>query len=521
MKKGLTALGIVLLLASVARGDGIYNPGGSAVSIPNYTANSGLPKWKACRDNKVKANTGNCLVPVLGESTPRGYGAMFSVAANDAASGAWPTQVAVQLKQIYGINAQSNSISGSGNTGNMAAFVAYDTRVVAANAWTVFSAGACTGFNLYVGSCAFGAASNNTTALQINPKNTTTYPSAPTVPTNVADIYSANVNLSLSFGDLSVKVNGGSTLATITQSGAGATTYTKTTVSTGSAAADNRWDLACTSAANGCLFDTIVMRNSAVSEASFINMGIAGATAGLWATTGNIWNPITAIQSTFLPDLCIIQVQGNDQDVGTLIATYKSNLHSIIAACQASGDVLIVTSQQGLPLSALSAPVTNSTLTCAANVVTTTTSSPHGMTTGNTPWLTVAGVTPAGYNGSYQITVTGASTFTYAIGACPGAETVPGTSVVVVPPYDNQATYAAAAVAQAAADGAPVLDWWTTMCGTVAGSGTSSTCSRGGWTAGVANGWNGSSNGAAQDIVHQGPYAYGPLAAQISQILMQ
>jgi len=51
------------------------------------------------------------------------------------------------------------------------------------------------------------------------------------------------------------------------------------------------------------------------------------------------------------------------------------------------------------------------TLTSAATTATATSSAPHPFTTGET--VIIAGATPAAYNGSYVVTVTGATTFTY------------------------------------------------------------------------------------------------------------
>lgn len=53
------------------------------------------------------------------------------------------------------------------------------------------------------------------------------------------------------------------------------------------------------------------------------------------------------------------------------------------------------------------------------------TASAHGLTTGGT--VVVAGVTPAGYNGTYTVTVTDADTFTYAVANPGGVITVQGT----------------------------------------------------------------------------------------------
>jgi hypothetical protein len=59
-----------------------------------------------------------------------------------------------------------------------------------------------------------------------------------------------------------------------------------------------------------------------------------------------------------------------------------------------------------------------------------TTAAPHGLATGNR--VTISGATEANYNGSYSITVTGASTFTYTMATAPAANaTVVGTYTVL------------------------------------------------------------------------------------------
>lgn len=66
-------------------------------------------------------------------------------------------------------------------------------------------------------------------------------------------------------------------------------------------------------------------------------------------------------------------------------------------------------------------------LSWSGNVVTVTTAAPHGYTDGLTIPMIIAGATPSGYNGTFDATITGASTFTYPLVGDPGAETVPGT----------------------------------------------------------------------------------------------
>lgn len=59
------------------------------------------------------------------------------------------------------------------------------------------------------------------------------------------------------------------------------------------------------------------------------------------------------------------------------------------------------------------APVSVSTLTRSSTTATATTASSHGLSTNN--WVTIVGAVPDGYNGIAQITVTGATTFTYTV----------------------------------------------------------------------------------------------------------
>ena len=56
-----------------------------------------------------------------------------------------------------------------------------------------------------------------------------------------------------------------------------------------------------------------------------------------------------------------------------------------------------------------------------------TTAAPHGYTTSDVIPLTISGASPTAYNGTFQCTITGASTFTYPLASNPGSETVPGT----------------------------------------------------------------------------------------------
>lgn len=75
----------------------------------------------------------------------------------------------------------------------------------------------------------------------------------------------------------------------------------------------------------------------------------------------------------------------------------------------------------------LAAPLPLASLSWAAGTVTATTAAAIGLATGETFTVVIAGAAPAGFNGTYVATVTGAETFTYAIASNPGTETAPGT----------------------------------------------------------------------------------------------
>lgn len=68
-----------------------------------------------------------------------------------------------------------------------------------------------------------------------------------------------------------------------------------------------------------------------------------------------------------------------------------------------------------------------SNLSWASGIVTATALAAHGFPNGQVVWLTIAGATPSGYNGTFPCTSTGTTTFTYALSSNPGTETAAGT----------------------------------------------------------------------------------------------
>ncbi len=107
------------------------------------------------------------------------------------------------------------------------------------------------------------------------------------------------------------------------------------------------------------------------------------------------------------------------QQTGALISQGATTL--------AAGSSALLTQQSSLT-SLLANPLALTSLAWSASVVVATTAaSISGLTSGDRFITTIAGATPAAYNGTFLATVTGANTFTYALAVNPGAETVPGT----------------------------------------------------------------------------------------------
>jgi len=125
----------------------------------------------------------------------------------------------------------------------------------------------------------------------------------------------------------------------------------------------------------------------------------------------------------------IVQINVSQQ-VGATSSTLQQTGACISngATTLAEGTTALITQTSDLtPL--LVAPQALTSLTWLSSVVTGTTTTPHGYTTGQSIYLTIAGAAPAGYNGTFLASITGASTFTYPLTTNPGTETTPGTVI--------------------------------------------------------------------------------------------
>lgn len=118
-------------------------------------------------------------------------------------------------------------------------------------------------------------------------------------------------------------------------------------------------------------------------------------------------------------------------NVTQTIAASANILQQICAAVSTGGTntpantVSILTQASDLtPLLEGALAVTSATW--LAGTVTLTTTAPHGLPTGDTFEYTAAGFAPAAYNGTFDMTVTGANTLTYPLVSDPGTMTTAG-----------------------------------------------------------------------------------------------
>lgn len=103
---------------------------------------------------------------------------------------------------------------------------------------------------------------------------------------------------------------------------------------------------------------------------------------------------------------------------------------NFLVTCNGLDPVTIYDGSNWFTVATTTTAQTISTITHVGAVATLTTSAPHGLITGNR--VTISGATSSEYNGTYVITKTGASTFTYTMASTPAANaTVVGTYTTI------------------------------------------------------------------------------------------
>jgi hypothetical protein len=110
------------------------------------------------------------------------------------------------------------------------------------------------------------------------------------------------------------------------------------------------------------------------------------------------------------------------QQSGAIVSCGGTTLTT--GAYQYAGQMSAVTAIEATPLAITSIAWATGTATATVAAMT--------LSVGQTFLTTIAGATPAGYNGTYLATVATSTTFTYALATDPGTESAPGT---YTPPY--------------------------------------------------------------------------------------
>jgi hypothetical protein len=92
---------------------------------------------------------------------------------------------------------------------------------------------------------------------------------------------------------------------------------------------------------------------------------------------------------------------------------------NFLIACNGVDPTLIYDGTKWISMATTTTAATISSITHVGAVATLITATPHGLSTGNQ--ITISGAIPTAYNGSYIVTVTGASTLTYTMASTPAS----------------------------------------------------------------------------------------------------
>ena len=109
---------------------------------------------------------------------------------------------------------------------------------------------------------------------------------------------------------------------------------------------------------------------------------------------------------------------------------FTNTAANYLVTCNGVDPVTIYDGSNWFTVATTTTAATISTITHVGAVATLTTATAHGLITGNR--VTISGASSAEYNGTYVITKTGASTFTYTMASTPALDaTVPGTYTTI------------------------------------------------------------------------------------------
>lgn len=297
-------------------GRGVGAPGSAGFSAP------GLPIWSAAVRAMQAGTADAILMAGPGDSTT--VGAFSNATPALYRSNGWPPQLAASLTANKGLPAKWDNLFSNGMystiTGsNTIGF--WDSRVVNTANFLITDVGG--GYTL--GGRPYVAGSSATLRYTTNGTAIDTCDIYFMSASNVAATFQVNV--------------GGSSLGTF--GGIDTNGFNKLTVTFTRAI----YTAVNVTGASGTYVLPIGFdcRDSTQKTIRIQNVSFGGAFSSDWTVTTNPWNTLAAVV-TLHPHLCVISLGINDWLGAVLVATYQTNLTTIVSALQAAGiDVLLVT----------------------------------------------------------------------------------------------------------------------------------------------------------------------------------
>jgi hypothetical protein len=302
-----------LLMADVASAQTLTGFGPPGPSTP-----VGLATFKAALA-RVKAGTGRGKIAVIGDSTSMGAGAGTSGTTNlnGAAIRSWP-------QGMQRFNSSPNYLASNSWWGTQGydgaagiTLTGYDTRLAQGANW------------------APNLSTLGGKVIRYAPGAVNNFSFTPTsaFDTIVAYFLKNNGN-----GTCTINVDGGSSLGTINTNSGGALVWATQTFTV--AKGLHTINLVPNNDAQ-MFFGGLLCYDSTVPAIDVMQTAVYGATAATFTPAVNVYDPINALKF-IAPDLTIIDLTINDSNNGTALATYQSNLQTIITAAKVSGDVLLM-----------------------------------------------------------------------------------------------------------------------------------------------------------------------------------
>ncbi len=317
--------------AERARQQGAANAAALAQSALSGFTPANMAAWNRAKA-RVLAGVSDAVVAFVGDSTTVGHGAGDSPTVNmtNARFRAMPARVSARLNTL-GLPATAEAVFGSNGIDTVSTL----TNIASYNPQLNVATSGTTNWRV---TQIFTAAGH----IVMNVSGTGTYALTPSAPFDGYDIYWVNGS---SNGVMTTDI-GSATLATL--SGSGATAVSKTSVSTGGAAATGTINVKRVSGTVYLL--GIVPRNSVARRVQMLNLGWEGAQTGDWASTASalyaptstaVYNPPNML-ATLAPDLTIVKLGANDLSHSTPVATSRANLQIVINAAKAGGGSVVL-----------------------------------------------------------------------------------------------------------------------------------------------------------------------------------